>query len=180
MEKLYHISEEPRIKIFHPRPSPQKYGSIKGSVVFAISDKMLHNYLVPRDCPRVTYYIGPQTSESDKKKFFGESTCKYIINVEKAWAERINNIKLYEYAFDPSNFVLLDETAGYYISDKPETPLSITGIKNVRSELDKRSVELRFLQEIAGLAKDIANSTLNFSIIRMRNSIKNSEDIQTI
>ena len=54
--KLYHVSEEPDIEVFEPRPSPQNYESIKGNVVFAVNDIMLHNYLLPRDCPRVTYY----------------------------------------------------------------------------------------------------------------------------
>lgn len=178
MEKLFHISEEPDIKIFHPRPSPQHYDSIKGDVVFAISDKLIHNYLLPRDCPRVTYYISPQTSARNKDKFFGDSTAEYIINVETGWQERIKKVKLYKYEFSPENFVLLDETAGYYVSDKAETPIAVAGITDIGHELEKRNVELRCLPEIQSIAKEIATSSLSFSIIRMRNSIKNSEDIR--
>lgn len=165
--KLFHISEEPDIKIFHPRPSPQFYQSIKSDVVFAISDNLLHNYLLPRNCPRVTYYKGVHTSQEDMHKFFGKSTADYIINVEEAWKERTRNVTLYKYEFAPDNFTLLDENAGYYVSSKSEVPVSVTEITDVTAEIGKRNVELRFLSEIKSLAKEVAASGLKFSIIRM-------------
>lgn len=165
--KLFHISEEPGIKIFHPRPSPQYYESIKGDVVFAISDNLLHNYLLPRNCPRVTYYKAAHTSEEDIDKFFGESTKDYIINVEEAWKERIQKATLYKYEFEPDNFTLLDETAGYYVSYKSVAPLNVTEIKDVIAEIGKRNAELRFLSELKSIASEVVNSSFKFSIIRM-------------
>ena len=53
VHRLFHISEEGGIDQFDPRPSPSFFAEIKGDVVFAISGKLLHNYLLPRDCPRV-------------------------------------------------------------------------------------------------------------------------------
>ncbi len=49
---LFHVSEESGIKRFEPR-------ALEGGgkpVVWAIDDARLRNYLVPRDCPRVTFY----------------------------------------------------------------------------------------------------------------------------
>lgn len=165
--KLFHISEEPDVKIFHPRPSPQLYASIKSDVVFAISDNLLHNNLLPRNCPRVTYYKAAHTSEEDLNTFFGESTKDYIINVEEAWKERIQKATLYKYEFEPDNFTLLDETAGYYVSSKSEAPINVTEITDVIAEIGKRNAELRFLPQIKSLAKEVAVSDLKFSIIRM-------------
>ena len=165
--KLFHISEKPDIKIFHPRPSPQFYESIKGDVVFAISDNLLHNYLLPRNCPRVTYYKGADTTQKDLNKFFRESTKGYIINVEEAWKERIQNVTLYKYEFEPDNFTLLDETAGYYVSSESEAPVNVTEITNVIAEIRKRNAELRFLSELKSIASEVVNSSLKFSIIRM-------------
>jgi hypothetical protein len=170
MEKLFHISEEPDIKIFHPRPSPQLYDSIKGNVVFAISDKMLQNYLLPRDCPRVTYYINQNTTNTDKEKFFGESKADYIINVEEDWKEKIENSIIYKYEFFPETFSLLDETAGYYISYKDTVPVSTEKVQNVYKEFSKRNVEIRFLDNLRKLAADVKNSSLSFSIIRLGNA----------
>ncbi len=178
MEKLFHISEEPDIKIFHPRPSPQFYESIKGDVVFAISDKLLHNYLLPRDCPRVTYYTSTDTTEEDRTKFFGNSKADYIINVEPGWKEKIEKVKLYKYEFSSENFVLLDKIAGYYISSQSETPISVTEITNVLNEFSLRNVELRFLPGLQNLSAEVSKSSLKFSIIRMKNLLQKSTDIQ--
>jgi sulfur relay (sulfurtransferase) DsrC/TusE family protein len=171
MTKLFHISEEPDIKIFQPRPSPQVYDSIKGDVVFAISDKMLHNYLLPRDCPRVTYYVHSNTKEEEKRKFFGESTADYIINVEEGWKEKIEKAFIYKYAMPEDSFSLLDKIAGYYISYESVTPVSVEVVKDVYKELTKRNAELRFLNNLQKLAEDVKKTGLNYSIIRLRNAV---------
>jgi hypothetical protein len=55
-ERLFHVSEQANIGRFDPRPS--EFASVP--VVWAIDDARLRNYLVPRDCPRVTFYAGPR------------------------------------------------------------------------------------------------------------------------
>jgi len=68
---LFHISEDADIKIFNPRPSPSYFEGIRGNVVFAISEKLLHNYLFPRECPRVAFYAGDKTSQLIRTNFLG-------------------------------------------------------------------------------------------------------------
>lgn len=170
MEKLFHISEEPGIKIFTPRESPQFYDKIKGKVVFAIFDKMLHNYLLPRDCPRVCFYAGENTSGADKLKFIENSNATYVINVEERWKETMAKTKLYRYEFNPDSFEMLDENAGYYISYNEQIHVNETVIDNIFTELKNRNAELRFLPSIIKLAEQTAKSTLNYSIIRLKNA----------
>jgi hypothetical protein len=55
---LIHVSEESDIELFEPRRSEY----MDEPVVWAIDATRLCNYLVPRDCPRVTYYAGRTTS----------------------------------------------------------------------------------------------------------------------
>lgn len=62
---LFHVSEEAGIKIFEPRWSE----IARQTVVWAIDEDRLRNYLVPRECPRVTYYAGPQTVSADVAEF---------------------------------------------------------------------------------------------------------------
>ena len=169
-DKLFHISEEPGIRIFEPRPSPSSFDSINDDVVFAISGRLLHNYLLPRDCPRVTYYIGKQTNDEDKKKFFSESTAEYIITVPSDWYNTIKKTTLYCYEFAIDNFTLLDECAGYYISYEKEKPIAITVIPDTIAELLARRVELRFTSSLIPIADAVSASSLNFSLIRMRNA----------
>jgi hypothetical protein len=169
--KLYHISEETGIEIFEPRPSPQIYESIKGDVVFAITDELLHNYLLPRDCPRVTFYAKSDSSNDDVEKYISNTSHKYVITVEDNWLERIKQTTLYLYELPSESFTLLDEGAGYYISYQSVMPLSVIPISDTLAELVKRDVEIRFLPSLKNLADEISKSTLQFSIIRMRTAV---------
>jgi hypothetical protein len=168
--RLFHISEQPGIKLFEPRPSPSAFDKITGDVVFAITEQLLHNYLLPRECPRVTCYPSDKTNARDKASFFEKTTTKYIIAVENQWYKQIIETTLYRYEFDPANFILLDECAGYYISYKPVEPISETPITDLIPELLKRKLELRFMPSIIEFSKAVSKSTLNFSLIRMRNA----------
>jgi hypothetical protein len=168
--RLFHVSEEPGITEFHPRPSPQVYKGIKGNVVFAISHEMLHNYLLPRDCPRVTYYAGTDSDTKDIKHFFGNSVVKFIVTIEDGWLERVNNTILYIYEMPDDYFELLDATAGYYISYRRAEPLNVSVIKDIPAELKKLNVELRTLLSLKILAEQVSKSSLKYSIIRMRNA----------
>ena len=156
--------------MFEPRPSPSFFAEIKGDVVFAIGERLLHNYLLPRDCPRVTYYRTETTIAEDAEKFFGESTAEFVVIVESGWYERIKNTTLYCYEFAPANFTLLDECAGYYMSYQAEKPVGVRIITDIMAELLSRNVEVRFTPSLINIAEAVSQSTLNFSIIRMRNA----------
>lgn len=58
---LYHISNIAGITCFDPRPAPSSCVDIAEPVVWAIDEAHLHNYLLPRDCPRVTFYPRPDS-----------------------------------------------------------------------------------------------------------------------
>ncbi len=168
--RLFHISEEPAIEIFEPRPSPSDFAAITSNVVFAISGELLHNYLLPRQCPRVTYYQVPGTSAADKMEFFASSSADFIITVPSVWYESIKTTQLYCYEFAPDNFTLLDECAGYYISYKSEKPIGVRTVIDPISEILSRNAELRFSPAILPLATAVKKSTLGFSLIRMHNA----------
>ena len=170
--RLFHISEEGGIDQFEPRPSPSLFTEIKGDVVFAISGRLLHNYLLPRDCPRVTYYAGPATSPEDRQRFLGQSRATHVVAIETGWFSRVNATTLYCYEFAADNFTCLDEVAGYYISYEQEMPMSRCRIDDIVGELLKGDVELRILPELWTLANAVKNSSLSFSLIRMRNAVK--------
>jgi hypothetical protein len=175
--RLYHVSENPSIERFEPRPSPSHYESITSEVVFAITDKLLHNYLVPRDCPRVTFYSKHNTSKHDKETFLGKNSSDFVVVVESKWRDTIQQTTLYCYEFPTDSFTLLDGGAGYYISYKTVTPISVYPISDILDELLKRGVELRFLPSLLPLAQEISKSTLQFSLIRMRNATTNESNL---
>jgi len=169
-ESLFHINEDGGIMLFEPRPSPSYFKEVTGDVVFAISGKLLHNYLLPRDCPRVCYYATDKTTAADKEKFIGPSAADYVINVEAGWYQKIKNTMLYCYELPVGSFTMLDECAGYYISYEPIVPLSVRTVTDVMEELLDKNVELRFTPSLIDLADAVSKSTLQFSNIRMRNA----------
>jgi hypothetical protein len=167
---IFHVSEDAGIKKFMPRPSPSYYPQINGDVVFGIKGGLLHNYLLPRNCPRVTWYEGPGTTDEDKLRFMNASTAKHVIAVENDWYRQIKTTILYSYEFPPDNFELLDTCAGYYVSYQNTQPINMITIDDTLSELLTRNIELRFLPSLTKLAENISRSSLNFSLIRMRNA----------
>lgn len=178
MAKLFHFSEEPGIKTFHPRPPPSKSYKIEGNLVWAIDEEHSPNFLLPRDCPRVTYFAAEQTTAADQERFFGHTYAKRIIAVETAWAERIMSQRLIKYEFDEDEFQLLDEIAGYYISRNTIIPRSEVPINNTLKELLNAGVELRFMPLLWRLREAVIHSTLGFSLIRMRNATPPPEGLE--
>ncbi len=169
-DTIFHISEDDSITIFKPRPSPSFYAAIKGDVVFGIDGKLLHNYLLPRECPRVTYYATEKTSEQDKRIFLN-SAAQYVIIIEASWIPVIQQTRLYCYSFDPEGFSLLDACAGYYISYEAVKPLEVIRIDNILLALaNRQNMELRIVPGLEIIANSIIHSSLNYSLIRMRNA----------
>jgi hypothetical protein len=167
--RIFHLSETPGIELFVPRPSPAHFEGLDQPVVFGIGEKLLHNYLLPRDCPRVCCYASELTSQAERDQFFnGDNT--YKIFLQKDWLEAIKNTILYGYEFDGQNFYLLDQIADYYVSPKIEKPIRAWQIDDILAELVKRnSLEIEWVSDLKVVAEAVNNSTLHFSMIRMRN-----------
>ena len=162
---LFHISEESGIGRFEPRPS--KYAS--GLVVWAIHADRLPNYLVPRECPRVTYYAGRETTSADVERFLGSSPA--VVAIEGGWLERLRRCRLYCYHLAPDTFECIDECAGYYVSRVPVVPWRVEVFDDLIAELLKRGVELRFVPSLWPLRDAVVASSLRFSLIRMHNAL---------
>jgi len=163
---LFHLSEESDIQRFEPRPS--KYTD--DPVVWAIDAEHLRNYLLPRDCPRVTYYAGPATTSADRHRFLGPSSA--VVAVEERWVERIQSCRLYRYHLPSETFECLDDCAGYFVSRVPVVPVTVEVLDDLIGELFSQSVELRYLPELWTLGRAVAESTLQFSLIRMNKAVE--------
>ena len=68
--RLFHVSEEPDIAVFHPRPPVRADLDPTVGLVWAIDEARLPNFLTPRDCPRVTYHVGEAATAADREAFF--------------------------------------------------------------------------------------------------------------
>jgi hypothetical protein len=91
-------------------------------------------------------------------------------NDDQSW--RAGEAATNDKRFSADQFMCLDEVAGYYISYEPEIPVSRRRIDDIVGELLKGDVELRILPELWTLANAVKESSLSFSLIRMRNAVK--------
>jgi hypothetical protein len=177
--KLYHISNKPGIKRFDPRPAPSKSAKQEGLMVWAIDYDHLHNYLLPRDCPRVTFFAKDHSDPKDVERLMAGTSAKHVIAIETRWLSKIQKQCLYQYEFDSKDFTLVDEIAGYWISRKPVIPIAETKIDNILSALLEHDVELRIMPSLWKLREAVINSTLAYSIIRMNKAQSPPEGLET-
>jgi hypothetical protein len=170
MSRLFHVSEQPNISRFDPRPVNAFDSRVIGAAVWAIDEAHLPNYLVPRDCPRVTYVCDARTSFDDRQYFFGPSQAKRIIAIEAGWLERAMRQAIFLYEMPAVTFECIDAHAGHYISRQPISPLAVRRIGSPVAEMLKHDVELRIVQDLRALHEAVIKSTLSFSNTRLQNA----------
>lgn len=162
---VYHVSEQPDIAVFEPR----KTDTTGESVVWGIDADHLRNYLVPRECPRVTFYAGPRTTVTDRERFLGTSPA--VVAIEAKWFDRVRSCALFCYQLPHDTFTSIDRTAGYFVSQAAVRPVSVERISDPVRAILERGVELRILPNLWSLRDAVVESTLEFSIIRWRNAL---------
>ena len=161
---LFHVSEESGIARFEPRVS----STTDVPLVWAIDAERLRNYLVPRDCPRVTYYAGSQTTAADVERFLGPNTA--VVVIERGWLERLRSCRLYCYHLPPETFERQDDCAGYFVSRAPVVPVRVAVVEDAEAALRQRGADLRVVENLWPLRDAVVASSLQFSMIRMRNA----------
>lgn len=170
-ERLYHVSEEADITIFEPRPpNPANANAPNRPVVWAIAERLLHNYLLPRDCPRVTFYARPDSDPADVRRLMGQTTAQHVVAIESCWLTAVSATTLWLYEFSPDGFHFIDPGAGYYVRESAVAPISVRRVEDLLAELVSRDVELRVTPSLWPLRDAVLASSLRFSFIRMRNA----------
>lgn len=165
--RLFHVSEEANITEFEPRIPERDDLDKNAGLVWAIDEARLPNFLTPRNCPRVTYHAGKNTSESDKNRFFSSPAMTHAVAIESKWVEIMKSTTLYLYEFSSDDFVLLDDIAGYYVAEIKQIPIAKYELSDLFSELMKRNVEIKIADNLWDIAEQVENSTLSFSFCRM-------------
>jgi hypothetical protein len=165
--QLFHVSEEADIQVFEPRLPVRDDLDKTVGLVWAIEETRLPNFLTPRNCPRVAYYAGTQTTDYDKRRFFSSSGVNHTVIIENKWFDIMKNTTLYLYEFNTEDFVLQDDIAGYYVAKTRQYPKDKTIMTDLFSELIKRNVEIRITDNLWDMADAVKGSTLNWSLCRM-------------
>ena len=161
---LFHVSEEAGIERFEPR----RLETFPEPVVWAIDRDHLRNYLLPRHCPRVTYCGTPSSTKEDVARYVGASAA--VVAIESEWLARVQASQLYCYRLSRATFECIDEGAGYFVSRQSVVPDGIDVIHDPMSAIAACGAELRTVDSLWPLHDAVAASTLQFSMIRMRNA----------
>ena len=166
--RLFHVSEDPNFQVFEPRLPTRKDPSV--GLVWAIDETRLPNFLTPRDCPRVAYYATDRTAITEKERFFSSSNSQHAIAIEKKWLNIMKRTTLYLYEFNPDDFILQDDNAGYYVAKTTQYPINRFILTDLFAELQKRDVEVHIVDHLWEIADAVKASTLNWSLCRMGNA----------
>ncbi|MCE9607502.1 MAG: hypothetical protein K8U03_21655 [Planctomycetia bacterium] len=165
---LYHISEDAHIARFEPRRESGRELNTDRAVVWAVDGERRRNYLLPRDCPRVTFYPHADTQPADIERFLGASQA--VVAIEATWLERVRRTRLYCYHLPAATFACVDPCAGYFQSTEAVVPEFIESIDDPLAALQSRGVEIRILPSLWTLHDAVLKSTLRYSMIRLRNA----------
>ncbi|MGF9907191.1 DUF6886 family protein [Brevibacillus porteri] len=168
MRRLFHYSEDPTITIFQPRAHPSH--PTLAPAVWAIDEARAPMYYLPRDCPRICFYQKADSESADVERFLGLTSAKMVMAIESKWYPVLTQTKLYEYTFSPESFYCWDEGAGYYLSKEAVTPLDARPLGDLVHCLSQADIELRITPSLLPLRDSLLQSSLHFSMIRMRNA----------
>ncbi|WP_377890197.1 DUF6886 family protein [Alkalihalobacillus sp. R86527] len=168
--RLFHVSEESDIDVFEPRiPTRKDLDQSKG-LVWAIEERCLPNFLTPRDCPRVCYHVGCETTDLHKQMYLSSELHSHVVVIEQKWFEVMKNTTLTIYEFDPAAFFLQDENAGYYVSESTVVPIAKWEVRDLFQELSSRGVDVRIVHDLWRIYDAIQHTTFHWSMCRMRNA----------
>ncbi len=168
--RLFHISEEADITHFAPRPSPSNNAPLERPAVWAISEETVWMYMLPRNCPRVAYRYNSEASDADITTFLHGDRSRRVLALEAGWFERCCITTLYCYEFSEQDFSLYDQHALYYVAYTDIKPIAISIIAHPLQALLQYGVDVHVLPELWNLRELIVQTSLSWSIIRMRNA----------
>ncbi|MCC6628139.1 MAG: hypothetical protein IT340_12140 [Chloroflexi bacterium] len=170
-DRLFHISDRGDIRRFEPHRAVT--AATVDALVWAIDATHLPNYLLPRDCPRVTFAAAADSDPDDVARLLLDAT--RVVAIEAVWFDRVRRARLFCYHLPADDFRLHDVHAGYYVADAAVTPVIVAEIADPLAALLAHGAELRVLPSLWALRDAVATSTLQFSMIRMRNAQPRSD-----
>jgi hypothetical protein len=164
---LWHFSEDPSLGRFRPRATP---GDLqKQPLVWAIDTRHAPLFWFPRDCPRGCIWPVSTTTPEDRERFFGQSAANRIHVMEAGWLARMRACRLYAYRLPVAPF-RPHAVGGYWVTDEQVDMIERVVIDDLEGRHASSGIELRITPSIWPFWRRVANSTVEFSGSRLRNS----------
>jgi hypothetical protein len=168
---VFHYSENPTIPVFHPHV-PKTSADQSQALVWAIDAWHSPMYCVPRACPRLCFWAGPQTSEADREAWLHGLAPRFVMVVEAAWLRRMCETPLYRYVMPSASFIERADDSGHFVSSSSVVPDRVEPVGDLFATILSAGVELRFAERLGPLWQRVSTrSTLHFSGTRLKNAL---------
>lgn len=171
---LWHISEDPALSRFRPRGRPADPAA--RPLVWAVDTRHAPMFWFPRDCPRGCIWPVSATTPADREAFFGQTAASRVHVMEGGWLRRMQDCRLYAYRLPPEPF-RPHEVGGYWIADEPVDAIEQVVIDDLVGRHADAGIELRITPSIWPFWRRVANSTVEFSGSRLRNSAAHPDQL---
>jgi hypothetical protein len=130
----------------------------------------------PRDCPRGCIWPVSTTTAEDREAFFGQSAVDRVHVMESGWLRRMHECRLYAYRL-PHKAFRPHEVGGYWIAYEPVDAIEQVVIDDLVARHADAGIELRITPSIWPFWRRVANSTVEFSGSRLRNSAPHPDQL---
>jgi hypothetical protein len=164
---LWHFSEDSSLGRFRPHTSTMNREA--PPLVWAVDTRHSPMFWFPRDCPRGCIWPVSSTTPEDRERFFGQSAAHRVHVMEAGWLKRMQDCRLYAYRL-PAGPFRPHEVGGYWVADEPVDPIDQAIIDDLVGRHAIAGIELRITPSIWPFWRRVANSTVEFSGSRLRNS----------
>ena len=164
---LWHFSEDPNLRVFQPHVAATAHE--EDELVWAVDTRHAPMFWFPRDCPRGCVWAGPDTSEEDRERFFGQTSATRIHVIEAAWLPAVRSCVLYAYRLPPETFEP-HAVGGYWVSTATVEGVERLEVGDLLARHAEAGIELRIAPDIWAFWNRVIESTLEFSGSRLRNA----------
>ena len=165
---LFHFSEDASIERFEPHV-PRTRPELE-PLVWAIDGEHAPLFWFPRECPRVTFWAGPETAPATIERFLRHTAARRVHAVESGWLDRLRRCRLYAYSLDAAPFERSDDADGYWVARTAVEPVAVEPVGDLLERHAEAGIELRVTPSLWPLADAVAASDLRFSMARMANA----------
>lgn len=168
-DEVLHFSEDPTIRVFHPHVAPTSSDS--AAYVWAVGPDRCPDYWFPRQCPRGLAWIGPATTAADAERVLGPGTARVHV-IEYGWLPALQAIRLYAYRLPRSAFREYGNPGHAHVATEPVEPLGpAEPVGDLLALHEAAGIQLRLVGNLWPWWNAVADSTVEFSGIRLRNAI---------
>ena len=163
---LWHVSENPALERFEPHVSAT--AEEREPLVWAVDTRHLPLYWFPRDCPRGTFWADRSTVPADAGRLLAGASRVHI--VEERWLDPMRTTEVFAYRLPEDSFQR-HPVGGYWISRETVVPVELVPLGDLVERHGNARIELRPLPNLWPTWDAVVASTLEFSGLRLRNTM---------